>query len=83
MATLKELALLIDGEIIGDDSVEIKRLAPIDGAGPGDITFIANPKYLPFLSKTAASAILVDRPLDREDIAYLVCKNPYLLLPKF
>ena len=82
MATLKELALLIDGEIIGDDSVEIKRLAPIDGAGPGDITFIANPKYLPFLSKTAASAILVDRPLDREDIAYLVCKNPYLAFAK-
>ncbi|WP_394708471.1 UDP-3-O-(3-hydroxymyristoyl)glucosamine N-acyltransferase [Desulfuromonas acetoxidans] len=82
MATLKELAALIDGDIIGDDSVEITRLAPIDGAGPGDITFIANPKYLPFVSKTAASAILVDRPLDREDIAYLVCKNPYLAFAK-
>ncbi|WP_321531189.1 UDP-3-O-(3-hydroxymyristoyl)glucosamine N-acyltransferase [uncultured Desulfuromonas sp.] len=82
MATLNDLAALIDGDIIGDASVEITRLAPIDGAGPGDITFIANPKYLPFVSKTAASAILVDRPLDREDIAYLVCKNPYLAFAK-
>ncbi len=82
MATLKELAALIEGDIIGDAGVEITRLAPIDGAGPGDITFIANPKYLPFLSKTSASAILVDRPLDREDIAYLVCKNPYLAFAK-
>jgi UDP-3-O-[3-hydroxymyristoyl] glucosamine N-acyltransferase len=82
MASLKQLAALIDGEIVGDDSLEINRLAPIDGAGSGDITFIANPKYLPFLATTKASAILVDRPLDREDIAYLICKNPYLAFAK-
>nr|WP_320048175.1 UDP-3-O-(3-hydroxymyristoyl)glucosamine N-acyltransferase [uncultured Desulfuromonas sp.] len=82
MATLKQLAALIDGNVLGDDSLEITRLAPIDGAGPGDITFIANPKYLPYLGQTSASAVLVDRPLDRKDIAYLVCKNPYLAFAK-
>lgn len=82
MATLKQLANLVDAEVIGDENVDILRLAPIDGAGPGDITFIANPKYLPCLQTTGASAVLVDRPLDRDDIAYLVCKNPYLAFAK-
>lgn len=82
MATLKQLAELVDAEVIGDETIEIQRLAPIDGAGAGDITFIANPKYLPALKTTAASAVLVDRVLGREDIAYLVCKNPYLAFAK-
>ncbi len=82
MATLKQLASLVDGEVVGDDSINVVRLASIDGAGSDDITFIANPKYLPFLATTNAGAVLVDRPLDREDIAYIVCKNPYLAFAK-
>ncbi|MDY0189390.1 MAG: UDP-3-O-(3-hydroxymyristoyl)glucosamine N-acyltransferase [Desulfuromonas sp.] len=82
MATLKQLATLVDAEIIGAEDTEITRLAPIDGAVTGDITFIANEKYLPCLHTTAASAVLVDRQLDRADIAYLVCKNPYLAFAK-
>ncbi|MCD6527988.1 MAG: UDP-3-O-(3-hydroxymyristoyl)glucosamine N-acyltransferase [Desulfuromonas sp.] len=82
MATLKQLAELVDAEVIGNESIEIQRLAPIDGAGSGDITFIANPKYLSCLETTGASAVLVDQPLDRDDIAYLVCKNPYLAFAK-
>lgn len=46
MATLNELAELIGGKVVGDGSVTINRMAPIDAAGPGDITFVANPKYL-------------------------------------
>jgi len=82
MATLKQLAALVDAEVVGDKNIEITRLAPIDGAGRGDITFIANEKYLPCLYTTAASAVLVDRQLDRADVAYLVCKNPYLAFAK-
>ncbi|MEA3465292.1 MAG: UDP-3-O-(3-hydroxymyristoyl)glucosamine N-acyltransferase [Thermodesulfobacteriota bacterium] len=82
MATLTQLAALVDGEVVGDGDIDIQRLAPIDGAGCGDITFIANPKYLLCLKTTGASAVLVDQPLDRSDIAYLVCKNPYLAFAK-
>jgi len=82
MTTLKQLAALVDAEVVGDESINIQRLAPIDGASCGDITFISNPKYLPCLATTQASAVLVDRPLDRQDIAYLVCKNPYLAFAK-
>jgi len=82
MATLKQLATLVDAVVIGDENIEITRLAPIDGASKGDITFIANEKYLPCLETTEASAVLVDRQLGRDDIAYLVCKNPYLAFAK-
>lgn len=82
MATLKQLAELIDARIVGDEALDIQRLAPIDSAGRGDITFIANPKYLAALKTTAASAVLVDHLPDRHDIAYLICKNPYLAFAK-
>ena len=82
MTTLIQLAALVDGEVFGDGTLEVKRLAPIDIAECGDITFIANPKYLPCLKTTGASAVLVDQPLDRSDISYLVCKNPYLAFAK-
>ena len=37
----------------------IARVAGIEQAGPGDLTFIANPKYQSFLHTTRASAVLV------------------------
>jgi UDP-3-O-[3-hydroxymyristoyl] glucosamine N-acyltransferase len=82
MATLKQLATLVDATVVGDENLEITRLAPIDGARRGDITFISNPKYLPCLAGTKATAVLVDHALDRSDIAYLVCANPYLAFAK-
>ncbi len=78
MTTLGELAELVGGEVVGDASVAIKAVAPIDTAGGGDLTFITNRKYLAQLETTAAAAVLADRPLPRADIAYLVCANPYL-----
>ena len=43
--TLKEIARILDGEIDGDENCIISGLAGIDKAGPGEITFVANPKY--------------------------------------
>jgi UDP-3-O-[3-hydroxymyristoyl] glucosamine N-acyltransferase len=43
----------------GDGTIEIQRVAGIEQAGPGDLTFIANPKYLSSLATTRASAVIV------------------------
>lgn len=59
--TLKEIARIVGGEIEGDSSPEIERLSKIEEAGPGDITFLANPKYGKYVGSTTASAILVGR----------------------
>jgi UDP-3-O-[3-hydroxymyristoyl] glucosamine N-acyltransferase len=42
-----------------DPGIDIKDVRPLDSAGPGDLSFLDNPKYLPLFAKTAASACLV------------------------
>lgn len=82
MKTLKELAELIGGTVVGDGDVEIHRVGGIDSAKPGDITFLANPKYLPMLQTTQASAVMVKPGVDAPGVSLLVCPNPYLAFAK-
>ncbi len=42
-----------------DLDLAIKDVHPLDGAGPGDVSFLDNPKYLPLFAGTGASACLV------------------------
>ncbi len=60
----------------GDGSLEITAVAGIEQAGPGQLTFLANPRYAPKLKHTRASAVLIREPI--EGIACLVSPNPYL-----
>lgn len=61
--TLKEIARLIDGEIVGDENVVITGVSGIREADEGDITFVANPKYFHLVAETRASAIIAARDL--------------------
>jgi UDP-3-O-[3-hydroxymyristoyl] glucosamine N-acyltransferase len=60
---LGDIARMLHAEIAGDDGVEIRRVAKIEEAGEGDITFVANPKYARFLASTHASAVIIGRKL--------------------
>lgn len=82
MANLGELAALVGGTVQGDASLAITGVAPIDGAGPGDITFLANPKYLEGLATTGASAAIVAPGVEAPGLDLLVCANPYLAFAK-
>ena len=57
----------------GSVETEITAGAGLDLAGPGDVTFLANPKYTPQLKQTKASAIFLNEvvAIDRDDIAVL------------
>ncbi|MFH1756214.1 MAG: LpxD N-terminal domain-containing protein, partial [Candidatus Latescibacterota bacterium] len=55
---LKELADMVGGEMHGDGEVDIQGVAGIKEAGIGDLTFLSNPKYEPYLASTHASAII-------------------------
>ncbi|MBF0253938.1 MAG: UDP-3-O-(3-hydroxymyristoyl)glucosamine N-acyltransferase [Candidatus Omnitrophica bacterium] len=57
--TLGEIARLIGGQLSGDGNVEISGACGIQEAVVGDITFLAHPKYLGFLKKSSASAVIV------------------------
>jgi UDP-3-O-[3-hydroxymyristoyl] glucosamine N-acyltransferase len=56
--TLGELARIAGGRLTGDGSTTITGVAGIRDAQPGEITFLANPKYSEFVSTTRASALI-------------------------
>ena len=79
---LRELAQWVDGTVIGDGEIEISGVAAVEEARAGEITFIANPKYLPKLSQTNASAIIVSKEVTQADKPLLCVTNPYLAFGK-
>jgi len=77
---LSELASLTSARVEGDSpDLDIAGAAGLDDAGPGQITFLANPRYTPKVNSTQASAIYLSEEalIDRE-IPVLRAKNPYL-----
>ena len=58
--TAHELSLLLNGTVEGDAAVTVNQLAKIEEAGPGSLSFLANPKYEQFLYTTNASAVIVN-----------------------
>jgi UDP-3-O-[3-hydroxymyristoyl] glucosamine N-acyltransferase len=58
--TLGELARRLECPVEGDAAIEIRRVAKIEEAGPGDLTFLANPKYASKLAATRASAVIMN-----------------------
>ncbi len=79
---LKELAQWVDGIVVGDGEIEISGVAAIEEARDGEITFIANPKYLPNLSKTNASAVIVSKEVTQADKPLLCVTHPKLAFAK-
>lgn len=76
--TIAELAERIGGKVDGDGSLMIQSAAPIETAAEGDITFIANQKYLKHLSTTKASAIILDSDTPSDGLTTIRHSNPYL-----
>ncbi|GIX46419.1 MAG: UDP-3-O-acylglucosamine N-acyltransferase 3 [Candidatus Tectimicrobiota bacterium] len=66
-ATLADLARLLAAEVEGEAQTRITGIAPLEQAGPGDLTFITQRRYAARLAACRASAVLVDRhlPVDR------------------
>jgi UDP-3-O-[3-hydroxymyristoyl] glucosamine N-acyltransferase len=75
---LGDLAARLGCEIDGDGAVEIDRVATIEDAGPGDLTFLANSKYAPALASTRAAAVIVAPDVSGAPCPVLRTKNPYL-----
>ena len=75
---LGDIAAALERRLVGDGDLEISGVAGMEHAGPGQLTFLANPKYAPKVKHTKASAILVTEPPAGLDIACIVSDNPYL-----
>jgi UDP-3-O-[3-hydroxymyristoyl] glucosamine N-acyltransferase len=78
---LSELAKKTSSKIeTGDENLIITSAAGLDIAQPGQITFLANPKYTPQVNETRASAIFLskDVKIERPDIAILRAPDAYV-----
>lgn len=78
---LKDLAEQTFSQIEqGDENAEINAAAGLDIAKSGNVTFLANLKYTPQIKDTKASAIFLSEKtqIERDDIAVLRAKDPYL-----
>lgn len=76
--TLDEVAKAVGGTVIGDGSIEITGVAGIREAQEGELTFLANPRYEAYLSKTRASAIIVAEDHLELGKPLIQNANPYL-----
>lgn len=77
--TLARLAEQLGGELVGDGSVVIRQVAPPERAGPHDIAFVAQARYLSALQSSRAGAVILP-PDARDAIALprILTPNPYL-----
>jgi UDP-3-O-[3-hydroxymyristoyl] glucosamine N-acyltransferase len=76
---LHDLAERLGCRLEGDGSIDIDRVAGIEQAGSGDLTFVANPKYLALAETTGASAVILG-PSDQiphAPFAVLRTDHPY------
>lgn len=75
---LAEIAKRLDCHLEGDGNVEITGVAGIEEAGPGQITFLSNPKYRAVAKATRASAIFAAPDAGPLPVPVLRSDNPYL-----
>ena len=80
--TLAEIAELIGGKVIGDEKLKISGLKSLDEAREGDLTFLANSKYLAVAKKTKASAILTTKDIKLPGKSVIQTDNPSLAFTK-
>lgn len=76
MKTVKELADHVGGRVVGDAAVAITAASTLDKAGPGQITFLSNPKYASRVEATQAAAVLVATPV-KTSAVQIVAEDPY------
>ncbi|RMU70284.1 UDP-3-O-acylglucosamine N-acyltransferase [Pseudomonas syringae pv. aptata] len=76
---LGQLAEFLGATLRGDKDIEITGLATLQEAGPGQVSFLANPKYRKLLVDTQATAVLL-KPADAEGYTgnALVVPDTYL-----
>jgi UDP-3-O-[3-hydroxymyristoyl] glucosamine N-acyltransferase len=75
---LSEIAARTGCRMAASEDLEIRRLAGIEEAEPGDLTFVANRKYIKHIRDTRASAIILAEEMPEVTIPSLRCPDPYL-----
>lgn len=75
---LGDIARLLEADLEGDAEIEIRACAALEAAGPGTITFLADPRHRGRLAATRASAVILPRDGTPSPVPALRVAQPYL-----
>lgn len=79
----EQIAQVLNGTVEGNPQVEVNSFSKIEEGRPGTLTFLANPKYTPYIYKTKASIVLVNNDFVAEhpiETTLIRCENAYAAL---
>ena len=65
--TALQIAEILGGDIVGNPDVEVSKLSKIEEGTKGALTFLANPKYQPYIYSTKASITIVNKTFEPEN----------------
>jgi UDP-3-O-[3-hydroxymyristoyl] glucosamine N-acyltransferase len=76
--TLEQVAVAIGARLSGDGSLQVTGMAPLSAAGPGQLAFLANPRYRDLVATSRATAIIVSEDFSGDGgHALLRVADPY------
>lgn len=78
--TAKQIAEVVNGEVVGDENVAVSVFSKIEEGKPGSLTFLSNPKYTNYIYSTEASIVLVSSkfvPEHEVKATMIKVENPY------
>ncbi len=64
--TAKQIADILEGDIVGNPDAEVSKLSKIEEGIIGSLTFLSNPKYNPYIYSTKASVTIVNKSFQPE-----------------
>ena len=78
----KQIAGILNGTVEGNEEVLVSGISKIEEGSPETLTFLANPKYTPFIYDTNASIVIVSREFKPEkslkpDCTLIRVDDPY------
>lgn len=82
MITLRKLASILGGKVIGAPEQIIRGVSDIKDGAPDTITFLFNPKHQELIDQTSASAVIVADAALLNDKSGIVVENPRLAMAK-
>ncbi|HEX9204729.1 MAG TPA: UDP-3-O-(3-hydroxymyristoyl)glucosamine N-acyltransferase [Candidatus Deferrimicrobiaceae bacterium] len=65
------------GAVLSGPDAEVSGIASLEEAGPGQVTFLSNPKYAQLARGTKASAVIAREPIPGVPCSFLLAPNPY------
>jgi UDP-3-O-[3-hydroxymyristoyl] glucosamine N-acyltransferase len=78
-----EIAALTGGRLVGPGATTVAGIAPLERAGPGDLSFLAASRYVPYFQRTSASVVLIAPALEQSEggpETRIIVPDPYAAL---